>query len=157
MVCQNNLGNLLLDQDRLAEAETVFRAAVTARPESAGPRNNLGTVLVRLGRFEEAAAQFREAMRLAPDRIGGAFNLGLLYVIQGKYAEALPLLRHVLAQRPDRPDAQAALSTALVKRADELRGEGRPAEADSLVRESAALVRDGSATDALPKVLPRIR
>jgi tetratricopeptide (TPR) repeat protein len=157
MVCQNNLGNLLLDQDRLAEAETAFRAAVTARPESAGPRNNLGAVLVRLGRYDEAAAQFREAIRLAPDRIGGALNLGLLYVVQGKFAEAIPLLRHVLAQRPGRPDARAALSTALVKRADELRREGRSAAADSLVRESAALARDRAATEALPKVLPGSR
>jgi hypothetical protein len=157
MVCQNNLGNLLLDQDRLAEAETAFRAAVTARPESAGPRNNLGAVLVRLGRFEEAAAQFREAMRLAPDRIGGAFNLGLLYLNQGKYAEAIPLLRQVLAQRPDRPDTRAVLSTALVKRADELRREGRSGEADSLVRESAVLVRDRSATEAPPKAPTGLR
>lgn len=157
MVCQNNLGNILLDQDRLGEAETAFRAAVTARPESAGPRNNLGAVLVRLGRFDEAAAQFRDAMRLAPDRIGGALNLGLLYVVQGKFAEAIPLLRHVLAQRPDRPDARAALSTALVKRADELRREGRPAAAESLVRESAALARDRSAPEALPKALPGSR
>ena len=157
MVCQNNLGNLLLDQDRLAEAETAFRAAVTARPESAGPRNNLGAVLVRRGRYDEAAAQFREAMRLAPDRIGGALNLGLLYVVQGKFAEAIPQLRHVLAQRPDRPDARAVLSTALVKRADELRREGRPGEADSLVRESAALAQDRSATEALPKAPTGLR
>jgi Flp pilus assembly protein TadD len=142
MVCQNNLGNLLLDQDRLGESETAFRAAVTARPESAGPRNNLGAVLVRRGRFDEAAAQFREAMRLAPDRIGGALNLGLLYVIQGKYAEAIPMLRQVLAQRPDRPDARAALATALVKRAEELRREGRPREADGLAGESEALAPD---------------
>ncbi|MDO8474606.1 MAG: tetratricopeptide repeat protein [Candidatus Rokubacteria bacterium] len=157
MVCQSNLGNLLLEQDRLAEAETAFRAAVTARPESAGPRNNLGAVLIRRGRYDEAAAQFREAMRLAPDRIGGAFNLGLLYVVQGKFAEALPLLRHVLAQRPDRPVARAALSTALVKRADELRREGRPGEADLLVRESAALARDRSQTEAVPKAPPGSR
>jgi Flp pilus assembly protein TadD len=157
MVCQNNLGNLLLDQDRLAEAETAFRAAVTARPERAGPRNNLGAVLVRLGRYDEAAAQFREAIRLAPDRIGGALNLGLLYVVQGNFAEAIPLLRHVLVQRPDRPDARAALSTALVKRADELRREGRPAAAESLVRESAALARDRSATEVLPKSPPGLR
>ena len=142
MVCQNNLGNLLLDQDRLEESETAFRAAVTARPESAGPHNNLGSVLVRRGRFDEAAAQFREAMRLAPDRIGGALNLGLLSVMQGKYAEAIPLLRHVLAQRPDRPDARAALERALVRRAGELRREGRPGEADSLAGESEALLRD---------------
>ena len=76
---------------------------------------------------------------------------------QGKYADAIPVLRHVLAQRPDRPDAQAALSTALVKRVDELRREGRPGEADSLVRESAALARHRSATEALPKVLPGLR
>jgi Flp pilus assembly protein TadD len=157
MVCQNNLGNLLLDQDRLAEAETAFRAAVTVRPESAGPRNNLGAVLVRRGRHDEAAEQFREAMRLAPDRIGGALNLGLVYLVQGKFAEAIPLLRHVLAQRPDRPDARAALSTALAKRADELRLEGRPAAAESLERESAALARDRSATEAVPKAPPAFR
>jgi Tfp pilus assembly protein PilF len=150
MVCQNNLGSLLLDQDRLAEAETAFRAAVTARPESAGPRNNLGAVLVRRGRFDEAAEQFREAARLAPGRIGGTLNLGLLYVVQGKFAEAVPLLRHVLAQRPDRPDARAALSTALLKRAEELRREGRTGEADSLTRESAALLRDPTTPKALP-------
>jgi protein O-mannosyl-transferase len=111
-------------------------------PESAGPRNNLGAVLVRRSRFDEAAAQFREAMRLAPDRIGGALNLGLLYVIQGKYAEAIPMLRQVLAQRPDRPDARAALATALVKRAEELRREWRPREADGLAGESEALAPD---------------
>jgi Tfp pilus assembly protein PilF len=151
MICQNNLGNFLLDQNRLAEAEMAFRAAVTARPESAGPRNNLGAVLVRGGRPDEAAAQFREAMRLAPDRIGGALNLGLLYVRQGQYAEAVPVLRRVLAQRPGRPDAQAALGMALLKRAEELRREGRPGEADALSRESAALVPDRPTVEPLPR------
>jgi len=154
MVCQNNLGNLLLDQDRLAEAETAFRAAVTARPDSAGPRNNLGAVLVRLRRYDEAAAQFQQAIKLAPDRIGGMLNLGLLYVVQGKFAEAIPVLRQVLAQRPDRPDARAALSTALVKRAEELRREGRSGEASALVSESGALAQDKPASDAPPEPAP---
>lgn len=150
MVCQNNLGNFLFDQNRLAEAEMAFRAAVRARPESAGPRNNLGAVLVRGDRPDEAAAQFREAMRLAPDRIGGALNLGMLYVKQGQYAEAVPVLRRVLAQRPGRPDAQAALAVALLKRAEELRREGRPGEADALSRESATLVPDRPTAEPLP-------
>jgi Flp pilus assembly protein TadD len=141
MICQNNLGNLLLDQDRLGEAETAFRAAIAARPGSAGPRNNLGAVLLRTGRLDEAAAQFREASRLAPERIGGTLNLGLLQVMQGKYADAIPTLRQVLAQRPDRPDAQAALAVALARRADELRRDGRPDEAAALVRESESVLR----------------
>jgi protein O-mannosyl-transferase len=141
MICQNNLGNLLLDQDRLADAETAFRAAIAARPDSAGPRNNLGAVLLRSGRLDEAAAQFREASRLAPERIGGALNLGLLQVLQGDYADAIPTLRHVLAQRPDRPDAQSALAIALAKRSEQLRREGRPDEADGLARESESLLR----------------
>jgi len=141
MICQNNLGNLLLDQDRLGEAETAFRAAIAARPGSAGPRNNLGAVLLRTGRLDEAAAQFREAARLAPERIGGTLNLGLLQVMQGKYADAIPTLRQVLAQRPDRPDARAALAMALARRADELRRDGRPDEAAALVRESESLLR----------------
>jgi Flp pilus assembly protein TadD len=139
MVCQNNLGNLLLDQNRLEEAETAFRAAVAARPESAGPRNNLGGVLVRRGRFDEAAAQFREAARLAPERIGGAFNLGLLYLLEGRYADAVPVLRGVQAQRPDRLDVRAALAAALARRGEELRREGHSDEAEALARESATL------------------
>src|SRR2546422_526024 len=83
-------------------------------------------------------AQCREAGRVAPGRIGGVLSLGLLSGMQGKLAEAIPLLRHVLAQRPDRPDARAALERALVKRAGELRREGRPGEADSLAGESEA-------------------
>jgi protein O-mannosyl-transferase len=141
MICQNNLGNLLLDQDRLGEAETAFRAAIAARPASAGPRNNLGAVLLRTGRLDEAAAQFREAARLAPERIGGTLNLGLLQVMQGRYADAIPTLRQVLAQRPDRPDAQAALAMALARRADELRRDGRSDEAAALVSESESLLR----------------
>jgi hypothetical protein len=47
-----------------------------------------------------------------------------------------------VAQRPDRPDARAPLSTALVKRAEELRREGRPREADGLAGESEALAPD---------------
>jgi protein O-mannosyl-transferase len=141
MICQNNLGNLLLDQDRLGEAETAFRAAIAARPASAGPRNNLGAVLLRTGRLDEAAAQFREAARLAPERIGGTLNLGLLQVMQGKYADAIPTLRQVLAQRPDRPDAQAALAMALARRAEELRRDGRSDEAAALVSESELLLR----------------
>jgi Tfp pilus assembly protein PilF len=150
MICQNNLGNFLLDHDRLAEAEATFRAAAAARPESAGPRNNLGAVLIRRGRHDEAAEQFREAMRLAPDRVGGALNLGLLYLGQGKHGEAIPVLRGVLAQRPDRPDVRAALAAALVKRGDELRREGSRVEADALDRESAAVLRPASTTGAVP-------
>jgi len=150
MICQNNLGNFLLTHDRLAEAEAAFRAAAAARPESAGPRNNLGAVLVRSGRPDEAAAQFREAMRLAPSRIGGALNLGLLYLGQGEHGEAIPLLRGVLAQRPDRQDVRAALAAALVKRGDELRREGRRAEADALVRESTAVLQPASTTGPVP-------
>ena len=150
MMCQNNLGNFLLNHDRLAEAEAAFRAAAAARPESAGTRNNLGVVLVRSGRPDEAAAQFREAMRLAPGRIGGVLNLGLLYLAQGKHQDAIPVLRGVLAQRPDRPDVRAALAAALVKRGDELRREGRRAEVDALVRESTAVLGPASTTGSVP-------
>ena len=145
-----NLGNLLLNHGCLAEAEVAFRAAAAARPESVGTHLNLGVVLVRSGRPDEAAAQFREAMRLAPGRIGGALNLGLLYLGQGKHGEAIPVLRGVLAQRPNRPDVRAALAAALVKRAHELRREGRRVEADALVRESAAVLRPVSTTGGVP-------
>jgi tetratricopeptide (TPR) repeat protein/SAM-dependent methyltransferase len=52
----NNLGNLLLDDGRLAEAETAYRRAVA--PEYLAPHWNLAILLLSMGRLSEAWPHF---------------------------------------------------------------------------------------------------
>jgi len=74
----NNLGTLLVDEDRIEEAESCYRAALRARPEFAEAHKNRGAVLQALGRSDEALASFREALRLRPDFAEAAYKLAAL-------------------------------------------------------------------------------
>jgi tetratricopeptide (TPR) repeat protein len=120
-----NLGNVLRDLGKRAEAEVAYRRALAlqeqlvadfpALPEHrqglARSYNNLGPVLVNLGRSAEAEAAFRQALaireKLAADfpgvpdyrmELAGAHNnLGALLVRRGKRAEAEAAFRQALA------------------------------------------------------------
>jgi tetratricopeptide (TPR) repeat protein len=61
------LGNVSYAKSDLGAAETAFRRAIAARPESPAPWNNLAYVLLGLDRKAEAIAAAREAVRLAGD------------------------------------------------------------------------------------------
>lgn len=141
MICRNNLGNVLLGQGRLAEAEVQYRRAAALRARAAEPRNNLGIVLAAERRYPEAEAAFREALGLDPGLTGGVANLGLLYAEEGRWAEATPLLRRALAEAPGIPRLGAVAARAFRARAGELAGQGRQAEAAALLESAAALER----------------
>jgi len=61
------LGNVSYANRDLGGAETAFRRAIAARPESPAPWNNLAYVLLDLNRKAEAIDAAREAVRLAGD------------------------------------------------------------------------------------------
>lgn len=74
-----NLGYLLHEQGRLAEAESECRAALAARPDNATAAYNLGVVLEDDGRPDEAIQAYERALEAEPALADAHFNLSRLY------------------------------------------------------------------------------
>jgi len=86
---QNNLGYLLLEQDRdLEEAAALIEASVKATPDNGNVVDSLGWAQFKLGRIAEAEATLRRAAELSPFSPEVRKHLGDVLVKQGKLAEA---------------------------------------------------------------------
>ena len=77
-----NLGNVLLELDRPAEALEPCAAAVRLGPGLVEAHNNLGSALAQLGRLDEAQAQFEEALRIEPGYAPARGNLAQLQALR---------------------------------------------------------------------------
>jgi tetratricopeptide (TPR) repeat protein len=71
----NNLGNALLDADRLPEAKVQYDEALRINPDYPEAHNNLGIILAKMGRLSEAIDQFEQALKLCPDLASARDNL----------------------------------------------------------------------------------
>lgn len=99
------LGLIAFDEDRIDEAEALFREAIAlqegdprATRELAKAHARLGDALLRVDRVEDAEAAFREAVRLHPDH----------YEAWAKFARALDRLgRHEEAKAARAEEAAA--------------------------------------------------
>lgn len=81
-------GSVLFNQQKYAEAELYYRAAVRFEPTNPDYNNNLGTALYGLQRYAEAESVFQEAVRLRPtDPLLRANLADALYELR-RYADA---------------------------------------------------------------------
>ena len=86
---QNNLGYLLLEQDRsLEEAAALIEASVRATPDNGNVVDSLGWAQFKLGRIAEAEATLRKAADLSPFSPEVRKHLGDVLEKQGKLTEA---------------------------------------------------------------------
>ena len=90
-----NLGRLLHEGGRLAEAERVYRAA-KAIADDPTLLFNFGVLLDDLGRKAEAITAYEAALRIDPALADSHYNLALLYEETNKPKEAL---RHMARYR----------------------------------------------------------
>ena len=88
-----NLGRLLQDAGRPAEAADHYRAALAAQPAHPTAAFNLGTALEDLGRRAEAIEAYRKALEADEEFADAHFNLARLYEQTGRRAAALRHLR----------------------------------------------------------------
>lgn len=107
------LGNALLEQDRLDEAAAQYLAGLGADPTHVPSHTSLGAVRERQGRLGEAAAEFEAVVRLDPDYADGRFNLGSVRLAQGRLEEAARHLAETIALEPDHAAAHTNLGYAL--------------------------------------------
>lgn len=91
-----NLGRLLHETDRLAEAERAYRRAIAAGAEDALLWYNLGVLLTDLERKPEALEAYAQALRLNPQLADCHYNMALLCEALKKYKQAI---RHLAQYR----------------------------------------------------------
>jgi protein O-GlcNAc transferase len=108
-----NLGVVLAEEHRFAEAAAAYHAALVLAPEYAEAHNNLANVLIHLGQFSEAIAASREALRIRPQWATAYFNLGNALIQLGESREAAAAYRQALASKSDHAEAHSNLANAL--------------------------------------------
>ena len=114
-IAENNLGDVLVKEQRLDEALIHFRNALQIYPNYAEASNNLGYVLASQGRWSEAIAYYQAALRLRPDFLGAHRNLGVSLAETGRLDEAIGHFREVLRIDPGDADTHYNLATALLQ------------------------------------------
>ncbi|OIR00358.1 beta-barrel assembly-enhancing protease [mine drainage metagenome] len=82
-----NLAGLLYDLERFDEATETARAVIARHPAFAPACNTLGNALLALGRLEDAEAAFRRGLDLAPKDAQMALNFAAVLLKQGRFRE----------------------------------------------------------------------
>lgn len=134
----NNLGNVLQDLGRLAEAAAQYERALALRPDYAQAHNNLGLALQRQGMFADAVAHYQRALALDPDYPQVHANLGTTLLAQGKLHEAIVHYERALVLGPNYAEAHNNLGLALHR-------QGKFADAVAQYRRALALNPDYAA------------
>ena len=118
---QNNLGYLLLEQDRdLGEALSLIEASAKAAPGNGNVMDSLGWAQFKLGRVNEAEATLRRAVELSPFSPEVRKHLGEVLVKQGKLSEAAEQWDRALAYVfPERATLEKQLEDLRIRMAKE--------------------------------------
>jgi len=91
-----NLGRLLHESGRMAQAERVYRDAIRADVVDATLYYNFAVLLDDLGRAADALRLYESALRLDPELADAHYNAALLYEARGRSTDAI---RHMARYR----------------------------------------------------------
>lgn len=94
-------GSQALQRGDNAAAETAFRRALVAEPNSIEILNNLAVSLARQGKQTEAIAIYNRALKIKPGDPTTTRNLAIAYFRAQRYKRALPLLQAICKSAPD--------------------------------------------------------
>lgn len=131
----HNLGNVLRDLARPAEAVDCYRKALSLDPRLADARNNLGGALHALGKFDAAEREYRACIEMAPGHALAKCNLASVIIDLGRFSEAEAVCREAIELAPEMTLAHTFLGAALGH-------QGRLAEALACHRAAAKLAPD---------------
>jgi tetratricopeptide (TPR) repeat protein len=107
------MGNLLLAQERPAQAAPYLRRAVELNPADPDARVALGFSLLETGDGAAAYEQYRTAVRLEPRHVAAQLHLAFLSISRGRERDALAHLEAVLREDPAHPEARQARADVL--------------------------------------------
>lgn len=113
----NNLGNVLVECQRLDEAERAYRRSAElaqGAPGGAEALNNLGTVQRKRGQWAAAEASCHAALAARPDLAGAWYNLSLALMGQGRVHDALLANSRAITLSPRQLTARDQVIRALL-------------------------------------------
>ena len=123
---------------RAADAERLYREAITLDARYAKPRSNLAKLLADSGRAEEAIVLYTELLRVPLNpaaRAKACMNLGTVLADKKAWPEAEKKFRESLALVPQSGDSWEWLGISVLR-------QGRVAEAITAFERAAALAND---------------
>lgn len=140
----SNLGGLLANIGRHAEAELWLRRAIQINKKSAETFTNLGVALHNQGKVDEAIESYRRAIQIDPTFSGAHYNLGNALNSQSNYDAAIESYRRTISLNPHHAAAHNNLNDTLrdqgaLNRANTLRDQGKLLECQSLYQQVIAL------------------
>ncbi len=113
----NNLGNVLVESQRLDEAIEAYRTSVTMSKGSLASTdalNNIGTVHRKRDEWAAAEQAYREALALRPDFVEAWYNLSLALMNQGRISEGLLANSKAITYSPRHLQARDQVIRALL-------------------------------------------
>ena len=108
----NNLGSLLVEQGKAADAVPLLQRALEVEPGFAEAHHNFGNAFLKLGQLEEAFRSYQKAVEIEPSNALAQNNLGSLLLKKDKPTEAIPHFQAALKARPDFAEAYYNLGNA---------------------------------------------
>ncbi len=115
---QNNLGLLLAENGRTADAIGWFDKALATRPEFTDALTNRGNAYQRAGNYAAARADLDAALALQPDNPVFRLNISAHLAAAGEHAEALAWAERALQSDPDYVEAELKRASLLIQRGD---------------------------------------
>ncbi|MEO1535465.1 MAG: tetratricopeptide repeat protein [Planctomycetota bacterium] len=109
----NNLGSVLLRDNRYYEAATAFERAVALAPNEPEPHNNLGLVLETVGRRSEAIEPYSRAVELDPENPEYVGNLARVLTLLDVQPDRRRDLLEQLSTIETRPEWRAWIEQQL--------------------------------------------
>jgi len=87
-------------EERLVDAEELYRKILKVQPGHFGAHINLGEICRVTGRLEEAIAEFQQAISINEDLPEGHYNSGLALIGLRRYEEAIMAFKAAIKLRP---------------------------------------------------------
>jgi len=134
-MAHNNLGTVLLKEERFTEALSYFQQTLRMKPDHSRANKNMGAALLGLHRYEEAVAEYQTAMKVEPLDPYVHCGLGLALQHIDQMQPAMEQFRIAIKLQPDFADAHNYLAASLLLT-------GQPQQAIAEYREAIRLQPD---------------
>jgi Flp pilus assembly protein TadD len=113
-LAHDSLGDALVRQGRIEEAEAHFAEAVRIAPKYPEALSDLGVMRVTRGKVEEGIKLYRAAIAVKPSDWKAHNNLARALCLQGKFDESVEEYQTALELNPGATDTRGSLAAALV-------------------------------------------